>query len=281
MTGSLTVTGAEVRGRDRRPGAFGVWYITEHFLRVMKGYGGTMLFNAVGGPLMYLFSMGIGLAILVDAGSNEAALGEVPFLIFLAPALLTSSAMMVAASELTFTVHGGFKWNKLYYSMNAAPISPAQIVMGQLLAVGLRMLVTVGIYYVILMFFGSLDWFTWTSPALILTATLTGMGIGAVTMAFAASLENDGGQLTMMQRFVITPMFLFSGTFFPLSQLPEYLQWIAWISPLWHGNELGRVISYGLEEPLWLTIVHAVYLLALLVLGVVLATRIFVRRLGR
>ena len=79
---------------------------------------------------------------------------------------------------------------------------------------------------------------------------------------------------------MITPMFLFSGTFFPLSQLPVFLHWIGWISPLWHGNELGRVLSFGYHEPFWLTMVHLGLLVGLLVGGLLLAARIFERRLG-
>jgi lipooligosaccharide transport system permease protein len=76
-------------------------------------------------------------------------------------------------------------------------------------------------------------------------------------------------------------MMLFSGTFFPLSQLPLYLQWIGWISPLWHGTELSRVLSYGYEEPAWLSVVHVVYLVVFIVLGWWLARRLAVRRLDK
>ena len=85
----------------------------------------------------------------------------------------------------------------------------------------------------------------------------------------------------MIQRFGIMPLFLFSGTFFPLEQLPVYLQPIGWISPLWHGAELGRVATYGLEEPLWLTVTHVGYLSGIIVVGLWATRRHFVRRLNR
>ena len=77
------------------------------------------------------------------------------------------------------------------------------------------------------------------------------------------------------------PMFLFSGTFFPISNLPIYLQWIGWISPLWHGTQLGRDLSYGMVEPMWLVVTHVVYLLAIGVLGWYLTARTFARRLNK
>jgi len=87
--------------------------------------------------------------------------------------------------------------------------------------------------------------------------------------------------MAMLQRFGIVPLFLFSGTFFPLAQLPIYLQPIGWISPLWHGAELGRVASYGLAEPLWLTVTHVGYLSSVIVIGLWATRRHFVRRLNR
>jgi lipooligosaccharide transport system permease protein len=76
-------------------------------------------------------------------------------------------------------------------------------------------------------------------------------------------------------------MTLFSGTFFPLSSMPWFLQWIGWLSPLWHGTELARVFAYGAVEPIWLTIIHVVYLAALVVVGWVWTRRLTARRLNK
>ena len=83
-----------------------------------------------------------------------------------------------------------------------------------------------------------------------------------------------------VQRFLIMPLFLFSGTFYPLHTLPPVLQWIGWLSPQWHAAQLGRVASYGLDEPAWLIVVHVAYLLVLAIAGWVLVRRVFTRRLG-
>jgi lipooligosaccharide transport system permease protein len=111
-------------------------------------------------------------------------------------------------------------------------------------------------------------------------AVLVGMAVGIAIMAYTSTIREDHGQMAIIGRFILIPMFLFSGTFFPITKLPIYLQWIGWISPLWHGTQLGRVLSYGMTEPLWLTIVHASYLVLLAGVCWILAVRSFARRLN-
>ena len=100
-------------------------------------------------------------------------------------------------------------------------------------------------------------------------------------MAYTSRVEEDKGQMAMIMRFGITPMFLFSGTFFPLTQLPVALQWLGWISPLWHGAELGRVFAYGLVEPFWLTVVHVAYLTLVGLVGWKITQSVVTRRLNK
>jgi lipooligosaccharide transport system permease protein len=112
-----------------------------------------------------------------------------------------------------------------------------------------------------------------------LVGLLGGLAFGLPLLAFSASLRDDAGQFALVQRFVFTPMFLFSGTFYPLETLPTWLHWIGWVSPLWHATELGRVASYGHPIAGWLVAVHVVVLLGLAVGGWLLARRTFERRL--
>jgi lipooligosaccharide transport system permease protein len=106
------------------------------------------------------------------------------------------------------------------------------------------------------------------------------MAVGSLIMAYTSTIKEDHGQMAIIQRFILLPMFLFSGTFFPIAALPVYLQWIGWISPLWHGTQLGRVLTYGMAEPGWLTAVHVVYLVVLLAFGWWSSARTFTRRLN-
>ncbi|MDO5634475.1 MAG: ABC transporter permease [Micrococcus sp.] len=266
---------AEVAQRVKRRG---IWYFAEHQLRAMRRYGSVLVANSVGEPLIYLLAMGMGLASLIGGGASQEVLGGATYLQFIAPALLAGSAMMTAAVEFSYPVMGGFKWHRTYYAAQASPVSPAQVALGQAAAVGLRLLAQSIVFFLIMLAFGAV-----TSPwgvLQVVTATLGGLAAGTLLMAYAASIRQEKGQFALVQRFVIMPLFLFSATFYPLTQLPLSLQWIGWISPQWHAAQIGRVLSYGMDNPLWLSVVHVVYLLALILLGLALAVRIYRRRLG-
>jgi lipooligosaccharide transport system permease protein len=260
--------------RARRWGAF---YYAEQVLRVMKGYGWTIVMYGVGQPVAYLFAMGVGLATLVES-NGAGVFGGVSYLTFIAPALLISAAVMTAANEFTFPVMDGFKWRRVYYGPHASPLTPEQIAGGQIIAVTVRFLLQSAIYFAVVALFGAAPgaW-AWVS---ILIATLAGLSFGLPLMAYAATIQHDKGQFAMVMRFIVMPLFLFSGTFFPLDTLPLAVRWIGWISPIWHGTELGRVVSYGYEEAPWLTIVHVLFLLTLAVAGWVLTKRKFAKRMA-
>ena len=276
----VPLTPEESAAKARR---FGSLYFAEHWLRTMRGYGWTVMMTAVGTPLVYLFAMGVGLATLIDANTGASLGGGsgagLPYLVFVAPALLATAGIMVASEENTYSVMSGFKWRRTYYGPNASPLSSAQLVNGHSLGVLFRLLLTTGVYYLFLLLFGAVP-----EPAgwlMIFTAALGGMAFGLPLMAYASSIVEDKGQFAMVQRFVVMPLFLFSGTFFPLASMPWAVQWIGWISPLWHSTELGRVLSYGYAEPAWLTALHVLYLAVLAAAGWVLAKRNYSRRLGQ
>jgi lipooligosaccharide transport system permease protein len=258
--------------KARRWGAF---YYAEQVLRVLWGYGFSILMYSVGQPVAYLFAMGVGLATLVDS-DGAAAFGGVSYLAFIAPALLVSAGVMTAANEFTFPVMGGFKWRRTYYGPHASPLTPEQIAAGHIIAVTVRLLLQSAIYFAAVALFGAspCGW-GWVS---IPVATLAGLSFGLPLMAYSASITEDKGQFALVMRFIVMPLFLFSGTFFPLAW---GVRWIGWISPIWHGTELGRVFTYGYQEPPLLTVAHAAVLLAVAVLGWILTKQQFVRRLGQ
>lgn len=278
MSAEVTVGRLRESIDPARPIRWGALYVAEHRLRVMRTYLQTLVATAVGSPLVYLFGLGVGLAALVNRQAGQALHEPVGYLPFVAPALLASVAVTVASEEFTYPVLAGFKWNAIFQGMNAAPISPSQIVDGMILSILVRILPTTIVYFLFMLLFGAV-------PSLlgalgVLTATATGLAVGLAIMAYTATITEDRGQMALIQRFGIVPMFLFSGTFFPLTQLPIGLQCIGWISPLWHGAQLGRDLSYDTGEPAWLIVVHGAYLLALIVVGWLLIRRTFRRRLG-
>jgi lipooligosaccharide transport system permease protein len=261
--------------RPRRRGAL---YVAEHQLRAMRAYGWTVVLSGIGSPLLYLLGLGLGLATFLDVPVASGPDGPVPYVVFVAPALLVTAAVSVSTEEFTYTVMSGFKWRRVFWGMNASPLAPHQIAGGLVLAVALRMVFVCVAYAVLIALFGALG-----TPGAVgvlpLVGLLGGLAFGLPLLAFSASLRDDAGQFALVQRFVFTPMFLFSGTFYPLETLPAALHWIGWVSPVWHASELGRVASYGQAVPGWLLAVHVLVLLVLAVGGWLLARRAFVRRL--
>ena len=282
--GSLDELRAEAMEWGRKPRARGTWYVTEHMVRAMRAYGWTIIVGALGQPVLYLLGLAVGLAALIGQPIDDGG-QTVPYLVFVAPALLMTSAIAVASEEFTYPVMAGFKWRRYFYGFNASPLSSGQIANGVVAGAGARMGLTVTLYFVFIALF-----FAVLQPQALTPATawlsmpiglLAGLSFGIPLMAYAATIEDDKGQFALVQRFVFMPMFLFSGTFYPLSSLPIWLEWIGWISPLWHATELGRVVTYGKEVAPLLIAVHLAYLLVFAVGGLIVARRLFERRLAK
>jgi lipooligosaccharide transport system permease protein len=231
-------------------------------------------------PVLFLLAMGVGLGTYVDrSGSASQALGGLSYLQFLAPGLLAATTMQAAAFESTFPIMAGLTWQKTFHAMYATPISPRDIVLGNLTWVALRLTMIAAVFTVVMALFGAA-----ASPLIILgipAAVLTGMAFASPIAAFSAT-QRTPEKFNAVFRFGITPLFLFSGTFFPISNLPAVLQPIAWLSPLWHGVEISRSLALGTigQAPL-LALVHVAILAAIFVAGAWWAFRTVEARLVR
>ena len=253
-------------------------HVTEARVRNMMKWWGSIAAFGLGNPVLYLFSVGIGIGALVDKNGGASQLGGVSYLTFLAPALLASAAIQAYQDETSFPVMEGFLWDKNFFAMNSTPITARDIVNGVMASAMLRTLVTVAIYEGVLLAFGAIT-FDVVLP-MFLSAIFAGAAFGAVMMAATTFVKEDDGFFAIVGRFIIAPMMMFSGTFYPLESMPGYLQWVGWISPLWHGTDLGRTISYGSPQQGWVTISHWVYLALWLAVGLNLAYRQTAKRLA-
>lgn len=271
------MTAAALAGAAR-PRRWGWWYVAEHYLRSMRAYGMTIVVGGVGAPLVYLLGLGLGLAAVIDSSVAAGAAGPVSYVQFVAPALLATAAVSVATEEFSYTVMSGFTWSKVFWGMNNTPLVPHQIAAGLVVAVTFRMLFVTAVYYVLMLLFGAVVQPV-AGAAMIALGVLAGLAFGLPLLAFSATITQDKGQFALVQRFVFTPLFLFSGTFYPLDTLPALLQPIGWISPLWHAAEIGRWLSYGAPTPGWLLAGHLGVLLVMALVGALAARRVFVRRL--
>jgi lipooligosaccharide transport system permease protein len=251
------------------------WTLVEYNFYAARRYWRSVLIVGIVTPLLYVLALGVGLGTVVNAHGDQLG---VPYVVFVAPALLTAAALQVAANEATYPIMAGFKWVRYFHGMAATPLTARQIADGQLLWIGLRTLVNSAVYLAIIACFGGAQrpQIAWAVAA----ATLTGLAFAAPVMALSASVEAEGQAFNILARFVITPMFLFSGTFYPISRLPEWGQWVARITPLWHGTELARAAALG-DAPVLDTVGHIAYLTAWLVVGVGLSRWRFARRIAR
>lgn len=249
------------------PGWRAVLIILEHFaIWYRKGWRATVV-SSVLQPVLFLLAFGVGFGSLVGGGRPGApaeVLGGVPYLVYLAPGLLAMSAVQTAAFESTYPVLSGFKWQQLYWGMVASPLTPGQVAVGHLCWVVARMFSSGAVYVLIIAALGGVTGFGIVVS--LLAATLCGAAFAAPTMAFAATLETEGSAFASYFRFVLIPMTLFAGTFFPVSQLPAWLQPLAWITPLWHGTELARGAALG-TLGWWPALGHLGYLVAMLAVG--------------
>ncbi len=225
-------------------------------------------------PLLYLGALGLGLGTLVDA-HGTARLGGVSYLTFLAPGLLAASGMQTAVGESTYPVLGSVKWNKTFLAAVASPLRPADVFHGHLLFTTLRLIMNCGVFLGVAVAFGAVR-SAWVLAALPV-AVLTGLAFAAPIEAWAVTCTKDTS-FAMIYRFGMIPLFLFSGTFFPVSQLPAWLQPAAYATPLWHGVTLCRALSLG-TATVGGALAHTGYLALVAAAGIAAGNRTYRRRL--
>ncbi len=253
--------------------AFSFW-----LLLYRRTWRGSMLSTFVY-PTLYLASMGIGLGGLVSrhVGTHALSLGGVSYLRFVTPGILAASAMQIGINEASWPVMSAIRWQRSYLAQCATPLRVIDVFVGHLAWIGIRLLFTCAVLVAISAGFGVVD--SPFSLMEIVAATLLGLAFATPMAALAASLQSDGAFSTI-NRLLIVPLFLFSGTFFPIAELPRVLQIVAELTPLYHGVALCRSLAGG-HLLLWSNLVHLIYLLALVALGVVLGKRTYSRRLER
>ena len=239
------------------------------YRRTWRGSVATSIVN----PVFYLGALGIGLGTLVNkSGSTPEG---VEYIAFVAPGVLAATAMQVAANEASWPVLGSIRWTRGYHAMLATPLQIRDVVFGHQAWMATRVVSSCAVYLAVIAAFGAIH-----SPLGVLALPacfLIGLAFSAPMAAYAATAENDGA-FVVVNRFAIIPMFLFSGTFFPVSQLPAALEWIAYATPLWHGVDLCRSLTLGRVH--WpLALVHVLYLAAWGAAGLVIALHTYRRRL--
>jgi lipooligosaccharide transport system permease protein len=242
-----------------------------YFIRVVRSGKSTLLVSALN-PLFVIGAMGLGLGSLVQ---DESALGGIDYLTFLAPGMMAAFAMQSAVGSSLWPVLGGIKWEGTYVAQIATPLRPVDVLHGQLGYTGAELGTNVVFTFVAMLVFGAIEspWGVLAVPA----AVLTGLVYAAAVTGFSATQETDSA-FPLIMRFGVIPSYLFSGTFFPVDQLPAALESVAKLTPLWHGVDLCRDLTLG-DAGLRESVVHVAYLALVLALALRYARRTFTRRL--
>lgn len=226
-------------------------------------------------PLLYLGAVGFGLGRLVDANAPETLVG-VRFAAYIAPGLMAAAAMQTASRDSSWPVMAALTVRHTYGAMLATPLGVADVLLGHLAWMATRIGLATSAYFAVVVAFGLT-----ASPIAVLAvpvAVLTGLAVAAPLMAYVATIQGDDQALALIERLAIVPMFLLSGTFFPVSQLPDVLRAIAYVTPLWHGAELCRALLLDRVDA-GSALSHIGYLAAILAAGTLAALRTYRRRL--
>lgn len=246
--------------------------VVEHRLMTLRRSWRGNVFSSILLPVLFLLGMGVSVGAYVD---RSGALG-VPYLDYVAPGLLASTAVQIAVSESMWPILGSFEWFRLYHAMKATPLRAADIVAGEFGYLMARVGLPAVSFLVVMVAFGVVH--SWWALAAVPAAVLTGAALAGAIMAYSASVKSDN-MFALLYRFAIIPMTLFAGVFFPVGSMPVLMRWIAYISPLWHGVALCRSATLGLPSGLPV-VAHVGYLAVWTGLGYLLARARFAKRLA-
>jgi lipooligosaccharide transport system permease protein len=237
------------------------------FWRAWRG----SFFLSVLGPVMFLSAMGLGLGSLVH---ERRAFGGAEYLPFFATGMLAASCMQSGVFSATYPIMSKITWQRNYEAMLASPLEVRDIFLGELGWIGVMLTQLSVPFFAVMALFGVFD--SWTAILAIPVVILLGLSFASVMMAYTATLATDEAY-TWIFRFIVTPLFLLSGTFFPITELPTWGRVVAQATPLYHGVELVRQLTIFELHPsaLW----HLAYLVIMVSIGVTLGIRNLERRL--
>lgn len=224
-----------------------------------------VLLSGFAEPVLYLFSMRFGISRLV--GDVQIGNRSVRYVEFVAPALLASSAMNGAVAESTMNFFEKLRYAKVYEAVLATPMGAGDVALGELAWSLVRGALYAAVFTVVMvvMDLTSTPWVVLCVPI----AVLIGFAFGAIGMAVTSYMRS---WTDFEYVFLVTmPLFLFSGSFFPLGQLSPGLRVVVELTPLYHGVELCRAAATGVWSAT--ALVHVAYLLVMGAVGLVVATR--------
>jgi lipooligosaccharide transport system permease protein len=249
----------------------------DYWWTVYKRTWKSSIVTSFASPLLYVLAMGVLLGGFVHVSPHRLE-GATSYLAFVVPGLIAAQAMQTAVFETTYPVMGALKWHKSFYAQLASPLAARDLANAMLAFTLFRVGSTCAVYFVVMAPFGVFE--SWWGPVLAFLATLlTGMAFAVWTFAFSAHVRSEQS-FGLIFRLGLIPLFLFSGSFFPISNLGSALEWVAKVTPLWHGVNLTRMFSLDHVDRST-ALINFVVLCAVLTVGWWLAIRTLARRLAQ
>ena len=241
------------------------WAVIERGFRSWRSGNWIAVFTGFFEPLLYLLAMGFGMGSLVGEVKGPGGV-TMSYAAFIAPAMMTTSAMNGAIYDTTWNVFFKMRISKIYQGMLATSLGPLDVALGEIFLALFRGFIYALGFTAVIIGMGLTQ--SWWALAMIPVALLIALGFAALGMA-VTSYFTRFQQMDILQ-LIIMPMFLFSATLVPLDVYPNVVQWCIMVLPLWHGVELMRQLSLGIfTQWAW---VHLVYFLVLSAAGVFFTT---------
>jgi len=263
---------APIRERlGRRPAQFGGLYagnaraVIERGFRVIRTQNWGVIATGFFEPVFYLLAMGMGMGALVGAVPGPDG-QPISYAMYIAPALLATSAMNGAIYDSVNNVFFKLRYSKLYEGMLQTSLGPLDVALGEIFMALFRGLLYAIGFLAVITAMGLVT--SWWALAMIPVALLIALGFASLGMAVTSFMKSFQ-QLDLVP-VVLLPMFLLSATLFPITVYPEPLQWGIMALPLWHGVELMRQLSVGYFDGE--TLGHVAYFVVMSVIGITAAS---------
>ena len=219
----------------------GALRVLEHNLIVYRRTWKGSVFMSFVSPILFLAAMGLGLGGFISRGPVRTVDG-LSYLVFLAPGLLVATAMQSGYVETTYPIMARIQWERTYEGMLATPLRVFDVLAGEFGWLAFRLALGSIAFFLVMLVFGTIH--SGLGVLAIAVSVLTGLAFAAPILAWTATRRTDQS-FALIGRFLITPLFLLGGVFFPIHQLPQLVQGIAWLTPLAHGVALARDLAVG------------------------------------
>ena len=258
---------------ERRSGKFGAEFyagrtnaILERAFLAFKTSSWMIVLSGFVEPVFYLLAFGFGLGQLIG-GVTDGAGNSVSYAAYIAPALLATSAMNGAIYDSTWNVFFKMHFGKLYQTMLATSLGTLDVALGEIGWALLRGLAYAMGFMVIMAPLGLIP--SWWGILAVPGAVLVAFGFASIGMGITSYLKNF--QQMNWVNFFMLPMFLFSGTFYPLTIYPDWMRMIIEAMPLWQAIQLERDLTLGTVG--WSTLAHVAYFTVMIVGGLYFTTK--------